>query len=212
MTPAIDFATPIRFAQLPPRSSERFGRRSDAPKQDFEPVHTSDGRELVLRAIRPDDVAALQRCFKRLSPQDIRRRFLHAMSELPTPMAQRLCRIDPALETAWVLIDESVVPAEMRGVGRIYVDEAADSAEFSVLVEQSWTHIGLGTLLMQRLVDDCRRRDVAEIWGYVLLENRPMLDLCKELGFVRRPSPNEPGVAQISLQLQLQPPGATRAA
>lgn len=210
MTPAIDFAAPIRFAQLPPRSSERFGRARAAAGQDFEPVHTSDGRELVLRAIRPDDVAALQRCFKRLSPQDIRRRFLHAMSELPAPMAQRLCRIDPALETAWVLIDESVVPAEMRGVGRIYLDEAADSAEFSVLVEQSWTHLGLGTLLMQRLVDDCRRRDVAEIWGYVLLENRPMLDLCKELGFVRRPSPNEPGVAQISLQLQ--PSGATQAA
>ncbi len=202
MTPAIDFAAPIRFARLPPRSSERFGRAPEVPGQDFEPVHTSDGRELVLRAIRPDDVAALQRCFKRLSPRDIRRRFLHAMSELPAPMAQRLCRIDPALETAWVLIDETVVPAEMRGVGRIYVDEAADSAEFSVLVEQSWTHIGLGTLLMQRLVDDCRRRGVAEIWGYVLLENRPMLDLCKELGFVRRPSPNEPGVAQISLQLQ----------
>ncbi len=209
MTPAIDFAAPIRFAPLPPRSSERFGRAPEAPNQDFEPVHTSDGRELVLRAIRPDDVAALQRCFLRLSPQDIRRRFLHAMSELPAPMAQRLCRIDPALETAWVLVDEGVVPAEMRGVGRIYVDEAADSAEFSVLVEKSWTHIGLGTLLMQRLVDDCRRRGLAEIWGYVLLENRPMLDLCKELGFVRRPSPNEPGVAQISLQLQ--PSGATRA-
>ena len=208
MTPAIDFAAPIRFAQLPPRSSERFGCMSDVPKQDFEPVHTSDGRELVLRAIRPDDVAALQRCFLRLSPRDIRRRFLHAMSELPAPMAQRLCRIDPALETAWVLIDESMTPAEMRGVGRIYVDESADSAEFSVLVEQSWTHLGLGTLLMQRLVDDCRRRGVAEIWGYVLLENRPMLDLCKELGFVRRPSPNEPGVAQISLQLQ--PSAASR--
>ena len=202
VTPAIDFAAPTRFAQLPPRSSERFGRAPDTPTPDFEPVHTSDGRELVLRAIRPDDVAALQRCFLRLSPRDIRRRFLHAMSELPAPMAQRLCRIDPARETAWVLIDASMTPAEMRGVGRIYVDEAADSAEFSVLVEQDWTHLGLGTLLMQRLVDDCRRRGVAEIWGYVLLENRPMLDLCKELGFVRRLSPNEPGVAQISLLLQ----------
>lgn len=208
MTPAIDFAAPIRFAQLPPPSSKRFGRMSEEAAPPFEPVHTSDGRELVLRAIRPNDVAALQRCFLRLSPRDIRRRFLHAMSELPAPMAQRLCRIDPAQETAWVLIDERVVPAEMRGVGRIYVDESADSAEFSVLVEQNWTHLGLGTLLMQRLVDDCRRRGVAEIWGYVLLENRPMLDLCKELGFVRRPSPNEPGVAQISLQLQ--PPAATR--
>lgn len=201
MIPAIDFAAPDRFAPLPPRSRERFARARVAPSSKGEQVHTRDGRELVLRAIEPGDVAAMQRCFTRLSPEDIRRRFLHAMSELPAPMAQRLCRIDPALETAFVLMDESVKPAEMRGVGRIYVDEASDSAEFSVLVEQDWSRLGLGALLMQRLVDDCRRRGLYELWGYVLLENRPMLELCKELGFSQRLIPDEPGTAQITLKL-----------
>ena len=166
-----------------------------------ERVHSRDGRELWLREIAPDDVAALQRCFARLSPDDIRRRFMHAMSELPAPMAKRLCHIDPALETALVLTDASVRPAEIRGVGRIYVDEAADSAEFSVIVEHGWSRIGLGALLMQRLVDDCRRRGLAELWGYVLLENRPMLELCRELGFSQRMMPDEPGTAQITLRL-----------
>ncbi len=198
---AVDYAAPSRFAPLPPRSSERFARSSSVPSTPGEPVSVSDGRELVLRAIEPGDVAALQRCFVRLTPEDIRRRFLHAMSELPAPMAQRLCRIDPALETALVLLDQTVTPAEIRGVGRIYVDEAADNAEFSVLVEHDWTRLGLGALLMQRLVDDCRRRKLAEIWGYVLLENRPMLELCKELGFTRRLIDNDPGTAQISLRL-----------
>jgi GNAT superfamily N-acetyltransferase len=166
-----------------------------------EQVRTQDDRQLVLRPIEACDVAAMQRCFTRLSPEDIRRRFLHAMSELPAPMAQRLCRINPALETAYVLMDESVQPAEMRGVGRIYVDEATDSAEFSVLVEQDWSRLGLGALLMQRLVDDSRRRGLAELWGYVLLENRPMLQLCRELGFVQRMMPDEPGTALITLKL-----------
>ncbi|MBD8900054.1 GNAT family N-acetyltransferase [Rhodanobacter sp. DHG33] len=166
-----------------------------------ERVHSRDGRELWLREIVPGDMAALQRCFTRLSPEDIRRRFLHAMSELPMSMAQRLCHTDAAVETALVLVDESVRPAEIRGVGRIYVDEAADSAEFSVIVERDWSRIGLGALLMQRLVDDCRRRGLAEIWGYVLLENRPMLELCRELGFIRRLMPDEPGTAQITLRL-----------
>lgn len=188
---------------VPPRSRERFAPRLEAvPAANVgEPVRTRDGRNLFLRGIRPDDVAALKRCFTRLSPEDIRRRFLHAMSELPEPMAQRLCNIDPAKETAFVLMDEAVVPAEMRGVGRIYVDESANSAEFSVLVEHDWARRGLGALLMQRLVDDCRRRGLHEIWGYVLMENRPMLELCRELGFQRRPATDEPGTAQISLKL-----------
>lgn len=201
MIPAIDFAAPTRYASLPPRARERFARPSVQSTPRGEQVRTEDGRELVLRAIEPGDVAAMQRCFTRLSPEDIRRRFLHAMSELPMPMAQRLCRIDPAFETAFVLMDESIKPAEMRGVGRIFVDEATDSAEFSVLVEQDWSRRGLGALLMQHLVDDCRRRGLAELWGYVLLENRPMLQLCRELGFIQRILPDEPGTALITLKL-----------
>jgi acetyltransferase len=201
MTPAIDLSHPRRA--LPPRTSERFHRPRlvELPRPKGEVVHTHDGRELHLRHIEPGDVAALKRQFSRLSPEDIRRRFLHSMGELPDPMAQRLCRLDPARETAYVLMDETVRPAELRGVGRIYVDEAANNAEFSVLVEHDWARQGLGALLMQRLVDDSRRRGLSEIWGYVLLENRPMLQLCKELGFVRRLSPDEPGTTQISLQL-----------
>ncbi|HWU75182.1 MAG TPA: GNAT family N-acetyltransferase [Rhodanobacter sp.] len=201
MIPAIDFSSPTRHASLPPRSSERFARSRMAPASAGEPVRTHDNRNLLLRTIEPGDVSAMQRCFARLSPGDIRRRFLHAMAELPAPMAQRLCNIDPALETACVLIDESVQPAEMRGVGRIYVDEATDSAEFSVLVEHDWGRLGLGALLMQHLVDDCRRRGLAELWGYVLMENRPMLQLCHELGFTRRLIPDEPGIQLISLRL-----------
>lgn len=201
MIPAIDFAAPTRYASLPPRARERFARPSVQSTPRGEQVRTEDGRELVLRAIEPGDVAAMQRCFTRLSPEDIRRRFLHAMSELPMPMAQRLCRIDLAFETAFVLMDESIKPAEMRGVGRIFVDEATDSAEFSVLVEQDWSRRGLGALLMQHLVDDCRRRGLAELWGYVLLENRPMLQLCRELGFIQRMLPDEPGTALITLKL-----------
>lgn len=202
MTPAIDYYSNSR-ALVPLRSPERFARPRlvEVAKPKGERVQTHDGRELFLRGIEPTDVAALKRQFSRLSPEDIRRRFLHSMGELPDSMAFRLTNIDPAIETALVLMDETVQPAELRGVGRIFVDEAANSAEFSVLVEHDWARQGLGALLLQRLVDDCRRRGLSEIWGYVLLENRPMLELCKELGFVRRLTPDEPGTAQISLQL-----------
>jgi GNAT superfamily N-acetyltransferase len=202
-SPIREFPTYPRHAELPPRSRERFAPvaspLSHAPRGEV--VHTADGRELVLRDIEPGDVAAIQRCFQRLPPQDVRRRFMHAMAELPVSMAQRLCRIDPELEAAFALIDETVKPAELRGVGRIFVDVASNTAEFSVLVEREWTRIGLGALLMQRLVDESRRRGLDELWGYVLMENRPMLQLCKELGFVATMVPGEGSTAQIRLTL-----------
>lgn len=196
-----DFGTPLAMASLPPRSRERFAPRAMTDTHG-EHLTVQDGRALRLRPIETTDVAALQRCFTRLSPEDVRRRFLHAMAELPDAMAIRLCQVDPAQETALALLDDSEHPPEIRGVGRIFVDETTDSAEFSVLVEQSWGHLGLGGLLLQRLIDDARRRGLAELWGYVLLENQPMLDLCHELGFERRLLQNEPGTTRVALRLQ----------
>jgi acetyltransferase len=198
--PVVDFATPIRNAALPPPSNRRFARGQAVPPAG-ELVATRDGRVLRLRPIEPGDAEGLRRCFKRLPAQDIRRRFMHMLTELPEPMAQRLCRLDPTTEVAYVLVDETATPAEVRGVGRIFIDASTDSAEFSVLVERDWTRIGLGALLMRRLVDVCRDRGLAELWGYVLVENRPMLRLCSELGFASRMVPDEPGTAQITLRL-----------
>ena len=197
----IDFTPPASSAPLPPHSRERFAPLAVLDMHG-ERVTVQDGRLLRLRPIKANDVAALQRCFTRLSPEDIRRRYMHAMAELPDPMARRLCQIDPEQETALALLDDSLRPAEIRGVGRIFVDEATDSAEFSVLVEQSWGHLGLGGLLLRRLIEDCRQRGLAEVWGYVLTENQPMLDLCRELGFERQLMSNEPGITRVALRLQ----------
>ena len=135
--PLVDFASPTRSASLPPPSYRRFAR-SQQERSATEAVATRDHRVLQLRPIEPGDVAALRRCFTRLPAEDIRRRFMHMLTELPEPMAQRLCRVDEASEAAFVLADETVTPAELRGVGRIFIDEATDSAEFSVLVERDW--------------------------------------------------------------------------
>lgn len=158
-----------------------------------------DGRTLWLRPIRADDVEALRRCFTRLSVNEIRMRFFYVMPELPLDMAQALCNIDPAEEAAWVLIESLADGYEIRGAGRLFHDDACNEAEFSVLVEKAWTGYGLGARLMQQLVDYCQEQTIARLWGYVLMVNRPMLGLCKKLGFTRRPLMGDPGTALLTL-------------
>lgn len=191
----------MRTPSLPPRSAQRFARVTP-PADEHAPgeqVGIRDGRRLWLRPIEPADVDAIRRCFTRLSEDEIRMRFMHNMRELPPPMARQLCHIDPELEAAWVLIDDKTQPDEIRGVGRIYQDRTCNQAEFAILVEKAWTGQGLGALLMQRLVDACRQRKVDRLWGYVLIENRPMLDLCRQLGFKREAMHGDPGTAIIAL-------------
>ena len=187
--------------RLPPPARDRYGSALDAPPPG-ELIRLDDGRRLKLRPVRALDLAALQRLFTRLTPGEIRMRFMHSVTELPEVLARRMTDLDHAREMAWVLMDSADdAPAEMRGVARLYIDAATAAAEFALLVEHPYTGRGLGALLMTRLIRACRERDLGELWGHVLAENHAMLDLCTELGFTRTPVAGDPGVMHVRLML-----------
>ena len=166
-----------------------------------ERVHDSAG-DLLLRPIRRDDVAALQRGFARLSAEEVRFRFLHPITDLPGDMARALCEPDPLCGVALVLIDPPPACApEIHAVARAHVDAATLCAEFALIVQQRFTRRGLGSLLMQRLIAACRTRGAVEIWGDVLVENGAMLELCEHLGFTRRTQWSDRGIMRVILPL-----------
>jgi GNAT superfamily N-acetyltransferase len=161
-----------------------------------------DGRILLLREIYAGDVLALQRGFARLSPEEVRMRFLHPLTELPHEFAVRLTDLDPATSVAFVFIDLPDEPErEIRGVARAYVDPTTLSAEFAIVVQHQYTGQGLGKRLMKHLIATCRARGAIEVWGDVLLENSTMLRLCEELGFTRHSTVGDPGIVQMRLTL-----------
>lgn len=186
----------------PPPARDRYGSATGTPPPPGEPVMLDDGRPLKLRPVQASDVAALQRLFSRLTPGEIRMRFMHSVTELPDVLARRMTDLDHACELAWVLMDPADdAQAEMRGVARLYIDDASAAAEFALLVEHPYTGQGLGSLLMTRLIRACRERGLGELWGHVLAENHAMLDLCAELGFTRTTVAGDPGVMHVRLTL-----------
>jgi GNAT superfamily N-acetyltransferase len=165
-------------------------------------VFARDGTSLLLRPIHRSDVAALQRGFRGLSPEEVRMRFLHPLTELTTPLAENLCDLDPATGVAFVLIDPPPANApEIHAVARAYIDPVTFAAEFAVVVQQRYGGQGFGRLLMRRAIDACRERGATELWGDVFLDNGAMLALCEQLGFTRRSLEHEPGVARVTLDL-----------
>ena len=161
-----------------------------------------DGRELVLRQIRADDVAALQRGFTHLSAEEVRMRFLHPLAELPHVLAESLCDLDPSRAVAWVLADpDDVVEPEIHAVARAHLDAVTEQAEFAVVVQQQLCGQGYGTLLTRLAIDDARRLGAVEIWGDILLHNTAMQHLCDRFGFQRQTVPHHPGVQRATLVL-----------
>lgn len=189
-----------RFRRPPERL--RFDAANDVPATDGEALVGRDGDPLCIRSIHADDVVALQRGFARLHPEEVRMRFLHTLTELPDQLAQRLCRLDPEQELAFVLVDPpGTAEAEIYGVARAYIDTHTDSAEFALIVQRRFTGQGLGSRLLTRVIHACRARGVKEIWGDVLTENHAMLELCDEFGFEREGVFHDASLTRVRLVL-----------
>jgi acetyltransferase len=178
------------------------------PKELEEMLTLSDGQTLLLRPIRPEDEPALQALVQYAlhggSPPAISACHENVLSH---KLAARLTQIDYDREMALVLCEPPVQKEprqkepELYGVVRLAADPDNERAEFAILLRRDMTGMGLGPMLMRRLIDYAKNRGIGELFGEVLAENRPMLRLCQAFGFTKRRDPEEPGVMIVSLAL-----------
>jgi acetyltransferase len=164
-------------------------------------VTLGDGRSFLLRPIRPEDEPALVRGFGRLSEDEVRARFFVPMKTLPHVTAARFTQIDYEREMAFVLADRGPAEtADLHAVVRLAADPDGGRAEFAIVVERQLTGLGLGTLLLGRLIEYARSRGIGELYGDVLADNSAMLSLCRALGFVE--TSREDNVVRVTLPLK----------
>ena len=172
------------------------------PKELEQETATRDGTRVFLRPVMPEDEPLFQAAFARLDPEDIRLRFWAALRELPHAMAARLTQIDYDREMALVAFTPAGAgPREALGVVRLTCDPDNTEGQYAIIVRSDVKGHGLGYLLMGEIIAYGRARGLARITGQVLRENRAMLAMCRELGFACAPSPEDPGVVDVRLDL-----------
>lgn len=158
---------------------------------------TLDGTPIALRPIRPEDEPVLQDLFAHMSREDVRLRFFTPMRELKHALAARLSHLDYGREMALVAKHDGMT----LGVARYSADSDRLSAEFAVAVRSDWHGRGVGHLLMARLIEVAQQFAIGEMVGLVLRQNKPMLDMCRELGFSIAPDPNDATVLRVRKSL-----------
>lgn len=161
---------------------------------EFDTITLKDGTLLRLRRLRRDDLDALRRAFRRLTSDEIELRFMYQSRELPAYIEQEVRDLDPARNVAFVLTDPQ---DEIRAVADMHIEPADPTqAEFGLIVGQAIAGHGLGSLLMQRLLDEARQHGVT-LNGIVRRDNQRMLDLCRALGGRAKVAPGEPTLMTV---------------
>lgn len=194
-------AARIRIAPATAPAHERLAIRP-YPRELEETLSLPDGSTLLIRPVRPEDEPAFIEGFARLSTEDVRMRFMHVVKELTHDEAARLTQIDYDREMALVALRQWVgQPPEGCGVARIVSDPDRERAEFALILLREATGIGLSSLLLRRLIHYARDQGIHELYGEILRENEPMLELCRAMGFAVEVCPEDAGVMIATLAL-----------
>lgn len=156
-----------------------------------------DGSTLHLRPIEPRDAPALLDLYTRLSPESLYYRFFSIPKPDPAT-AERLAHVNYAHDFA--LAGEC--GNRIVAVARYYRDpKAPDRAEAAFVIEDALQGRGLGTKLLERLADIARAHRITTFDGYVLADNRKMMQVFVDSGFeVKRRF--EGGVVHVELSLK----------
>lgn len=155
------------------------------PRELEEHTTLRDGREVLLRPIRPEDEPDHWEFVEHLSAEDKRFRFFGNVAQLPRGEMVKLTQIDYDREMAFVARGAGPDGAMTTlGVVRAIASPDNSEAEFAVAVRSDLKRVGLGRVLMEKIIRYCRGRGTRRIVGAALGDNRAMAELARAVGFV----------------------------
>lgn len=162
-------------------------------------VKLPNGNEYHVRPIRPQDAALYPGFLAKVSPEDIRLRFLAPRKRFPDEMLVRLTQLDYDRDIAFLALRKGT--DELVGVGRLSCDPDRSAAEYALLIRTDLQGHGLGWTLLDHILDYARSEGIGVVEGIVLPENTKMLQMCREFGFEVKRHPDEPGLFLARIRL-----------
>jgi acetyltransferase len=162
-------------------------------------LQLANGWKVNVRPMRPEDEPAIAEFLTRISREDLRLRFFHAMKEFSHTFVARLTQLDYARAMAFVATDAA--SGEFVGVVRLHSDSRYETAEYAILLRSDLKGKGLGWALMQLLIDYAGSEGLKSLSGVVLRENTTMLSMCRELGFDVKNDPRDASIVIVTLDL-----------
>lgn len=147
-------------------------------------VDLKDSTRVYLRPLKLTDESMLRDMFYKLSPDSIRYRFFRMIKTMPHEKLQAFLQVDYDADMAIsVLTDAAEDSAEMIAIAHYSKDPRTNFADAAFLVRDDYQGKGIGTILMNTLVDAARERGIAGFTADVLVDNAGMLRIFHKCGY-----------------------------
>jgi len=142
-----------------------------------------DGRTVILRPIKPEDEPLWLEMFQNFSEESIRYRFFQILKDTPHETRVRYCNIDYDREIAIVAELTEEGRKRILGVARVSIEPDGKTGEIAFIVADPWQGLGLGTKLVDYVLEICADMKLETIYAIMLADNYRAMGLMKKMGF-----------------------------
>ena len=168
-----------------------------AKYSEFETLR--DGRRVEIRALTPDDEAALVAAVARTSAESLRRRFFAPKRVFTDRETAFFLNVDFVNHVSLVAVVEEGGSPMIAGGGR-YIVIRPGEAEIAFAVVDQYQGRGIGAALMRHLAAIAREAGLRQLVAEVLPDNIPMLKVF-EKSDLPLTTKREPQVVHVRLAL-----------
>lgn len=189
----------------------RTGDRKLAPGSaaPFDPArlthrhYLTNGVTIRLRAIEAGDRIALrEQLFLKLGKESLRNRFFGFKADLSESELTNFCRVDFCRHVAVVAEVLSSGSRRLVGVGRmVRASSGAVAAEIAITVQDEFQGLGIGGMLLRKLVDAARELGIERLVGSMFAQNYRMAKLVRASGLPCETSLDN-GILTLSIDLR----------
>jgi acetyltransferase len=170
---------------------------SPYPKKYVAQSKLKDETPVVFRPIKPEDEILVHELFDSFSEETMRFRFFQVI-KVSHEILTRYCNIDYDREIA-IVAETQTDKRRIIGVVRLISEPGGKQGEFAVVVGDKWQGLGLGSKLMDYIIEIGNEAGLRSIYGYVMPSNVKMVHLFQQKGFKMEPIDEETAKATLDL-------------
>ncbi len=182
----------------PPDPAHRYAHLVLRPyPEEYVRAVTLAGQAITLRPIKPEDEPLWFELLGSCSRESLYTRFRTLFNWKTHQVALRYCFIDYERELAIVAEVMEAGQRKLLGVGRLVTESDSDTAEYAILVTDTWQNRGLGSTLTTYCLEIAKHWGRARVVAYTNMDNPRMVAVFRKLGFEILPGDDGSSVTAV---------------
>ncbi|WP_193164241.1 GNAT family N-acetyltransferase [Microbulbifer hainanensis] len=150
-----------------------------------------NGQVVTVRPLDRGDIELEREFITNLSAESRHFRFLGGVGKPSQQLLERLTDIDHDQREAFIAVIEDSGGEKEIGVSRYAVESGGSAAECAVVIADDWQMQGLGTLLLNRLIESARARGIDHLYSIDSAENAKLRQVAGDMGWDCRSDPED---------------------